>query len=138
MKRPIWLIGLVGIFLLGCRMPARKGTAVFDKDNLLAWCIVPFDALERSPEQRARMLQELGIPALAYDYRDAHLPSFPEEIRMLKDHQIELRAVWLWTDPREEDVLGASGRRVFEVLDSTRTRAEIWVGMPENAWAAFA
>ena len=134
MKQKLLLIGLLGICLQGCQAPGKKGTSLFDKANLVAWCIVPFDALERSPEQRARMLQELGIPALAYDYRDAHLPSFPQEIRTLKDHHIALRAVWLWADPRQEDVLGAAGRRVFEVLDSTGTRTEIWVGMPENAF----
>jgi len=137
MKQALLLIGLLGICLQECQAPKKNGTALFDQSNLVAWCIVPFDALERSPEQRARMLQELGIPAMAYDYRDAHLASFPQEIRTLKDHQIELRAVWLWVDPRGKDVLGASGRRVFEVLDSTGTRTEIWVGMPENAFAGL-
>jgi hypothetical protein len=121
-KQAILILGMTGMFLQGCQAPGKKGVALFDKANLVAWCIVPFDGLERSPEQRARMLQELGIPALAYDYRDAHLPSFPREIRTLKDHHIALRAVWLWADPGQEDVLGAAGRRVFEVLDSTGIR----------------
>jgi len=137
MKQALLIFGLLGICLQGCQAPVKKGMSLFDKPNLVAWCIVPFDGLERSPEQRARMLQELEIPALAYDYRDAHLPSFPREIRALKDHHIVLRAVWLWADPRQEDVLGAAGRRVFEVLDSTDTRTEIWVGMPENAFAGL-
>jgi len=32
---------------------------VFSKNNLVAWCIVPFDARERGPEERAAMLRSL-------------------------------------------------------------------------------
>jgi sugar phosphate isomerase/epimerase len=66
------------------------------------------------------------------------LPSFPEEIRVLQDQGIALRAVWLWADPRQEDVLGAAGRTVLEVLGSTGTRTELWVGMPEDAFTGLA
>ena len=117
----------------GCKAPQKKGE-LFDKENLVAWCIVPFDAAYRSPEQRALMLKELGISALAYDYRDSHIPFFPEEIEVLKAHNIDLQAVWLWADPRQEDVLGEAGRTIFEMLDSSGTQTEIWVGMPEDAF----
>lgn len=133
MKKAFIYLGIAGIFMAGCKAGMKK-EELFEKENLVAWCIVPFDAAERSPVQRALMLKELGIPALAYDYRDSHLPSFPEEIRALKDHGIALQAVWLWADPRQEDVLGEPGRTVFEVLGSSGTRTEIWVGMPEDAF----
>ena len=51
---------------------------LFRKDNLLAWCIVPFDVTQRDSKQRVAMLQRLGIGALAYDWRDEHLPLFDE------------------------------------------------------------
>ena len=53
---------------------------VFAKENLMAWCIVPFDAAKRTPEQRASMLRDLGIKRFAYDYRAEHIPSFEREI----------------------------------------------------------
>ena len=34
---------------LGAEEPQAE--SVFSKDNLVAWCIVPFDAAGRSPEQ---------------------------------------------------------------------------------------
>src|SRR5688572_17767316 len=43
--------------------------SIFGKGNLVAWCIVPFDAKKRGPEERAEMLERLGIKRLAYDYR---------------------------------------------------------------------
>ena len=35
---------------------APESKSIFQRDNLVAWCIVPFDAKKRSPEQRAEML----------------------------------------------------------------------------------
>ena len=52
----------------------------FGKDNLVAWCIVPFDASQRSPSERAKMVRELGIKKVAYDWRAEHVPTFEEEI----------------------------------------------------------
>lgn len=133
MRKVFIYIGLIGICMSGCQAALKK-EKLFDKENLVAWCIVPFDAAERSPEQRAHMLNELGISALAYDYRDSHIPSFPEEIAVLKAYDISLKAVWLWADPRQEDALGKAGRTIFEMLGSSGTQTEIWVGMPEDAF----
>ena len=52
------------------------GGDLFDRANLVAWCIVPFDARNRGPEERAEMLQRLGIKRLAYDWRAEHIPTF--------------------------------------------------------------
>ena len=72
-------------------------------------------------------LQKCAFPS-------SHIPSFPEEIEVLKSHDIFLQAVWLWADPRQEDVLGKAGRTIFEMLDSSASKTEIWVGMPEDAF----
>ena len=42
---------------------------LFDRSNLVAWCIVPFDASRRSPAERAEMVRELGLHRVAYDWR---------------------------------------------------------------------
>jgi sugar phosphate isomerase/epimerase len=73
---------------------AQAGQSPFAKDNLVAWCVVPFDAAQRGPEARAEMLQELGIEKLAYDWRARHVPTFEEEIVQMKQHGIEFFAFW--------------------------------------------
>jgi len=72
----------------------RAGEDLLAPDNLVAWCIVPFDASRRSPEQRAEMLQELGIKKCAYDWRAAPVPTFEDEILAYKKHGIEFFAFW--------------------------------------------
>ena len=43
---------------------AARAKELFRRDNLVAWCIVPFDAKKRGPEERAAMLEKLGLQAL--------------------------------------------------------------------------
>ena len=54
--------------------PAKKSTDNRTPGNLLdeklvAWCIVPFDSQNRSPAERAEMLQRIGLKRVAYDWR---------------------------------------------------------------------
>src|SRR5437016_4491701 len=54
--------------------------ALFQRRNLVAWCIVPFDAKNRSPAERAAMVKSLGFTRVAYDWRANHVASFEDEI----------------------------------------------------------
>ena len=62
--------------------------------QLVAWCIVPFDAKKRTPAERATMLKELGMTRCAYDWRAEHVPTFEAEILEYKKHGIEFFAFW--------------------------------------------
>ncbi len=75
------------------RTPKATGS-IFARENLVAWCVVPFDAKNRTPTERADMLKKLGFTKLAYDWRDNHIPSFEDEIRALQQQQIEFFAHW--------------------------------------------
>ncbi len=101
--------------------PAQQETrppSVFAKDNLVAWCIVPFDANKRSPEARAEMLQRLGIRHVAYDWREEHVASFEEEILAYKKHHLDYFAFWSW-HPAMEPLLAKHG-----------IRPQIWMTVP--------
>ena len=63
-------------------------------ENLVAWCIVPFDGQQRGPAERAAMLKRLGLRRAAYDWRQKHVPTFEEEILQYKKHGIEYFAFW--------------------------------------------
>lgn len=78
-----------------------KPPGVFSPDNLVAWCIVPFDASRRSPDKRAEMVRRLGLRRVAYDWRQEHVGSFEEEILQYKAHGIEYFAFWSWHDAME-------------------------------------
>ena len=66
----------------------------YSTEKLIAWCIVPFDSQKRSPSQRAKMLKNIGIKRVAYDWRKENVPEFEEEILEYKKHGIEFFAFW--------------------------------------------
>jgi len=106
---------------------------VFSRDNLVAWCIVPFDASKRGPKERAEMLERLGIRAVAYDYREEHIPSFDEEIAALREKNIKLASWWCGgVDPR--DPLGGSVGLALETLRRNNVSStDLWVLVQEQA-----
>jgi hypothetical protein len=55
---------------------------LFGRPNLTAWCVVPFDAKKRGPEQRAEMLHRLGFRNFAYDWREKDVPTFDAEVEL--------------------------------------------------------
>jgi hypothetical protein len=111
------------------RADQRPTTEVFARKNLVAWCIVPFDAKKRTPQQRAEMLEKLGIRRFAYDWRAEHLPTFEEELGVLKRHNIELTAVWF---PAE---LNADARVLLEGIRKHDLRPQLWVTTQINPQA---
>ena len=64
------------------------------RDQLVAWCIVPFDAKQRGPTARAEMLVRLGLKRVAYDWRVKHVKEFEEEILQYQKHGLEFFAFW--------------------------------------------
>ncbi|WP_256011084.1 sugar phosphate isomerase/epimerase family protein [Desertivirga xinjiangensis] len=102
----------------------KSRNSIYSKDNLVAWCIVPYDIKERDPEQRAQMLNDLGITKLAYDWREKHIPTFDKEIQTLKKHRIHLQAFWMYSgpDPEKEGNL----KLILDALKRNNTKTEIW------------
>ncbi len=73
----------------------------FQKDRLVAWCIVPFDAAKRGPVARADMVVNLGLRRVAYDWRSEHIPTFEQEIQEYQKRGIEFFAFWDWRPEME-------------------------------------
>jgi hypothetical protein len=73
---------------------AARAKELFRRDNLVAWCIVPFDAKNRGPEERAAMMEKLGLKHFAYDWRPEHVPQFDAEWDALAKHGVALDAFW--------------------------------------------
>lgn len=126
----VLLLLIAGQAVHGQEPPALPATGLFARTNLVAWCIIPFDARKRGPEERARMLEALGIRRLAYDYRAEHVPTFDEEIITLKRHGIELTAWWFPTELNDE------ARLILATLKRHQVSPQLWVmggGSPDGS-----
>jgi hypothetical protein len=105
---------------------------LFAKNNLLAWCIVPYDSKKRSSEERALMLKELGITSIAYDMRDADLPNMENEFTTLKRYKINIKAVWFWINGDKEQLFNNANEMILNSLAKTGTKTELWVCFPNK------
>ena len=90
---------------------------LFDKQNLAAWCIVPFDAAKRGPEARAEMVAKMGIKKIAYDWRQEHVAEFEREIIAYQKHGIEFFAFW-----------GAHDE-AFRLFEKYQLHPQLWIMM---------
>ena len=96
-------------------------SGIFRKDNLAAWCIVPFDKAKRSPEERAAMLERIGVRKFVHDYRSEHVPLFEREILALKKHGIELTG---WMFPSSMNAMAESTLALFE---KHAVKPQLWI-----------
>ena len=117
--------------------PASNPPSLFAQQNLLAWCIVPFDNRHRTPAERIAMLKRLGFTQYAWDWRQVHLKDLPEEIRLSRENGVRLRAIWLWIDAATDEVgrLGEGNRTVIDAVNAARLSVEFWVGFHPNFFA---
>lgn len=115
------VLAVVLLAAFGTAGGAKKD--IYAPDNLVAWCIVPFDAKNRSPEDRAEMMKRLGIKRYAYDWRAEHLPTFERELVALKKNGIELTAVWFPAG------LGKEAQLLLDGLKKHGVKTQLWVSM---------
>ena len=92
------LLLMISLALTSQGKPAEQPSpdVLFRKDNLMAWCIVPFDSKKRNPVDRAKMLKDLGFTKFAYDWRDEHIPTFDQEIAELTELSVDQVKVYIF------------------------------------------
>ncbi len=107
---------------------AKSGVPeLFAKSNLVAWCIVPFDAKKRGPEERAEMMHRLGITRFVYDWRDKDIPDWDREMDALAKRGIKLHGFWT---PYPVDAAKPSKLpQIVELLARRKIRTELWLSL---------
>ncbi len=99
----------------------QAADGLFDKSNLAAWCIVPFDAGKRGPEERAAMLEKMGVKKFVYDYRKENIPQWDDELNALKKHHIELMGWWFQTTLNDE------AKQTLELFKRHGVHPQLWM-----------
>jgi len=102
--------------------PAGGPASLLDPSNLTAWCVVPFDAKKRGPEERAAMLERLGFKNFAYDWRGKDVPAFDAEVEAMQRHGIRIVAWWFPTDPNDP-----VSKTILEVCKRHDIHPQLWV-----------
>ncbi|MEO5600605.1 MAG: xylose isomerase [Cyclobacteriaceae bacterium] len=115
----------------------NQNPELFSRENLVAWCVVPFDKMKRTPEERAEMLKDLGLSQLAYDWRAEHLPSMENEIQTLRKNNITLKSVWFWVDGASGEMLDETNHFILKTLKDNNVKTELWLSFNEGYFAGL-
>lgn len=114
----LFTIGMLAVPAFAKPDPLEEIPGNFRKENLIAWCIVPFDSRMRSPVERAEMLVDLGLKRVAYDWRKEHVPEFEEEILQYKQNGLEYFAFW------------GEHEEAFRLFEKHNIHPQIWKMLP--------
>jgi sugar phosphate isomerase/epimerase len=113
---------------------APEPEAILAMDDLLAWCVVPFDDQNRTPEERVAMLRDLGFKQYAYDWRVEHLDDTTRELRLAEERGIDVVAVWMWIDGEQDHPghLSESNERLLAAVAEAGISTQVWLGFNGN------
>jgi sugar phosphate isomerase/epimerase len=116
------IVSSIVVISLRASAEHKRTGRLWQHDNLVAWCVVPFDANHRGPEQRAQMLRQLGFKHFAYDWREKDIPTFDAEIEALQKYGIDLFAWWFPFDADDP-----VARQTLEVFKRHNVHPQLWV-----------
>lgn len=128
------VVGVALVISVIAKTVSAKEKNPFRMDNLVAWCVVAFDSLERNSEQRIEMLNTLKFKKFAFGGREKHLVTMEQEFQLAKSNGIDISAVWMWLDNRTDQPgkLKPLNERIFKALKDQQLETQIWIGFHKN------
>lgn len=117
-----------------CISCTQKERLTDQMKNVYPWCIVAFDSLERSPDDRIKMLKELGFTKYAYDWRDPHLDDMSRELQLAEENGIEIISSWLWLNAERDSLgkLSPGNERMLQILKDSQIKTTLWLSFSNN------
>jgi len=125
-------IGLIFFVLLfSC---SKKESYQFKMNELSPWCIKGFDILDRTPQERIAMLQELGLTKYGYNKGKGDLTKMKEEFKLAKESNIEINSIFLWLNAKRDSVgkLGMANQELLANLKEVAYKPTIWLSFSNN------
>jgi len=119
------------VLIISCGSGPNYNIAV---DEVAPWCILDFDAVERTPEQRIAMLKEMGIKRYGFNKGKGDLTSMIDEFNLAKENDIEITSIFLWLNPKRDSInkLSTSNQMLFRNLEQVEYKPTIWVSFSEH------
>jgi sugar phosphate isomerase/epimerase len=107
--------------------------SAFARSNLHAWAYEEYDAVQRTPAERAAVLETLGLTRAGYVGRNVErMKEFDAYVEAYREHQIELVAVW--TPVHTDAPLHEPHIRMFlDAVERHQLRVQWWVTLEQYA-----
>ncbi len=120
----------IGI-LLSC---SNKEGNLFKVEELSPWCIIGFDILDRTPEQRIAMLQKMGFTKYGYNKGKGDLSKMKTEFGLAQENNIEITSVFLWLNAKRDSIgkLSPSNQQLLKNLTEVEQKPTLWLSFSHN------
>ncbi|WP_430408386.1 sugar phosphate isomerase/epimerase family protein [Kordia sp.] len=98
------------------------------------WCILGFDAADRTPEQRIALLKELGLTKYGFNKGKGDFSNMKKEFKLAKENDIEITSVFLWLHAKRDSIgkLSPANQELLQNLREVAQKPVIWVSFSDN------
>ncbi len=137
MKNYIQLISLFSIlaFLYSCTdTNTNQVEQPFKIAEVSPWCIIGFDSLDRTPQQRIDMLKEMGFTKYGFNKGKGDLTTMKDEFQLAKENNIEITSIFLWLNAKRDSIgkLSPANQELLGNLKDIGYKPTIWVSFSDN------
>lgn len=103
-------------------------------DQVSPWCILGFDSLERTPQQRIAMLKEMGLTRYGYNRGKGNFDEMKKEFNIARDNNIEIVSIFLWLNASRDSIgkLSPSNQTLLNNLKLVEQKPTIWLSFSNN------
>ncbi len=103
-------------------------------DEVAPWCIVGFDSMDRTPQERIAMLNELGLKKYGFNRGKAEFGIMKEEFALAKENDIEITSVFVWLNAKRDSIgkLSDANQELLNNLKEVDQKPPVWVSFSDN------
>lgn len=103
-------------------------------DEVSPWCILGFDSLDRTPQQRIAMLKEMGFTKYGFNRGKVNLDEMEKEFKLARENDIEITSIFLWLNAKRDSIgkLSPSNQELLGNLKKVAQKPTIWLSFSNN------
>ena len=90
---------LLVLILFAC---ANDTKDLIQVQEVSPWCIIGFDSLDRTPNQRIAMLKQMGFSKYGFNKGKGDLSIMKDEFQLAKENNIEITSIFLWLNAKRD------------------------------------
>lgn len=119
-------------FLFACTH--KKDQEVIKVTEVSPWCIIGFDSVDRTPDQRIAMLKELGFTKYGFNRGKGDLSTMLDEFKLAKANHIEIPSLFLWLNAERDRIgrLSSMNEELLTNLNKLDAMPAIWLSFSNN------
>lgn len=127
-------LNIVALLLIVTYSCSNNTKPLIKVSEVSPWCILGFDSLDRTPEQRIAMLKEMGFTRYGYNRGKGDFNEMKKEFNIAKDNNIEIVSIFLWLNAKRDSIgkLSPSNQILLNNLKLVEQKPTIWLSFSDN------